>query len=128
MTNMGGRLESHLREVRLEELFNELKKATGEKKATEMVLRLSEANGTKDKVAQSKTYEEKVVAATRFANKKTLNEPVFEALKEVASKESLQEWEEVIGRSGTLVARRVWGIFFSDFNRDRWISYLMEKK
>jgi hypothetical protein len=128
MTNMGGRLESHLREVRLEELFNELKKATGEKKATEMVLRLSEANGTKEKVAQSKTYEEKVVAATRFANQKTLNEPVFEALKEVASKESLQEWEEVIGRSGTLVARRVWGIFFSDFNRDRWISYLMEKK
>ena len=26
MTNMGGRLESHLREIKLEELFQELKK------------------------------------------------------------------------------------------------------
>ncbi len=34
MTNMGGRLESHLREVKLEEFFQELKKTAGEKAAT----------------------------------------------------------------------------------------------
>ena len=128
MTNMGGRLESHLREVKLEEFFKDLKKTAGEMTAAEKVLKLAEANGTKEKVSQAKTYDEKVIAATRFANQKTLNEPVFEALKEVASKESLQEWEKAIGRSGTLVARRVWGIFFSNPNRDRWIAYLMDKK
>jgi hypothetical protein len=127
MTNMGGRLESHLREVKLEELFQELKKRTGEKTATEKVLKLSEANGTKEKVSQAKTYGEKVVAATRFASQKTLNEPVFDALKEVASRESLQDWEKAMGRSGTFVARRVWGIFFSDANRERWINYLVKK-
>ena len=127
MTNMGGRLESHLREVKLEEFFRELKKTTGEKMAAEKVSKLSEANGTQAKVSQAKTYEEKVVAATRFASQKTLNEPVFDALKEVASRESLQEWEKAMGRSGTFVARRVWGIFFSDANRERWINYLMKK-
>ena len=127
MTNMGGRLESHLREVKLEGYFRELKKTAGEKAATENVLKLSEANGSKEKASQAKTYEEKVVAATRFASQKTLNEPVFEALKEVASKESLQDWEKAIGRSGTFVARRVWGIFFSDANRERWVNYLVNK-
>lgn len=100
----------------------------GEKAATERVVRLSEVNGTKEKVSQAKSYEEKVMAATRFASQKTINDPVSDALKEVASKESLKEWEKVIGRSGTLVARRVWGMFFSGTNRDRWIAYLMDKK
>ncbi len=36
------------------------KKAVGEKGATESILILSEANGTKEKVTQAKTYEEKV--------------------------------------------------------------------
>ena len=128
MTNMGGRLESHLREVKLEEFFRDLKKAEGEKGALESLLKLSDANGSREKVTQAKTYEEKVVAATRFANQKTIDEPVFDALKKIASKESLEDWEKAIGRSGTLVARRVWGIYFSEANRERWVAYLMDKK
>jgi hypothetical protein len=128
MTNMGGRLESHLREVKLEEFFRDLKKVVGEKGAMESLLKLSEANGSKEKVTQAKTYEEKVVAATRFASQKTINDPVFDALKKIASKESLEDWEKAIGRSGTLVARRVWWIYFSEANRERWVAYLMDKK
>jgi len=128
MTNMGGRLESHLRERKLEALFQELRETVGERTATERVLKLSEANGTKDKVVHAKTYEDKVIAATRFSNQKTLNEPVFEALKGVASRETLEQWEKAIGCSGTMVARRVWGIFFSAPNRERWIPFLMDKK
>jgi hypothetical protein len=125
---MGGRLESHLREVKLEELFEELKRKIGEAKATEKMIKLSGANGTKDKVLKSKTYEDKVWAATRYAHgQKKIDGPVFEALGEVASKESLQNLEEAIGKSGTLVARRVWSIFFSENNRDRWIMHLMKK-
>jgi hypothetical protein len=127
MTNMGGRLESHLREVKLEELFQELKKKVGEQKAVEKVEQLAGVNGTKDKVAKASMYPEKVVAATRFANQRTLNEPVCEALADVASKQDLLDWEEAIGRSGTFVARRVWLIFFSPKNRPRWVRTLRKK-
>jgi hypothetical protein len=127
MTNMGGRLESHLREVKLEELFGELKKKIGEEKAAQKIATLSEANGTKEKVLKSRTYGDKVWAATRFAHgQKKMDGPIVEALKEVTSKESLQGWEDVIAKSGTFVARRVWWIFFSDENRNRWAAYLMK--
>jgi len=125
---MGGRLESHLREIKLEELFNELKQKIGEEKALQKIEKLSEANGTKDKVSKAKTYEEKVCAATRFAHgQKKIDEPICEALEEVSSKGTLQNWEEVIGKSGTLVARRVWWIIFSEENRERWMTYLMKE-
>jgi hypothetical protein len=128
MTNMGGRFESHLREVKLEELFELLRTEMGEENATDRILRLSEANGTKEKVSKAKTYEKKVLAATRYAHgQRKMDEPVFEALKDVASKESLASWEEAIQKSGTLVARRVWSIFFSEGNRKRWIDYLMKR-
>jgi hypothetical protein len=127
-TNMGGRLESHLREVKLEEFFRKLKKRIGEKRATERIERLSEVNGTNDKVSKARTYEEKVRAVTRYAHgQRKMDEPIFEALQEVTSKESLQRWEEAIGKSGTFVARRVWWLFFSEENRERWIAYLMKK-
>jgi hypothetical protein len=127
MTNMGGRLESHLREVKLEELFQELKNKVGEPKAIEKVEQLAGANGTKDKVTKASIYQEKVLAATRFANQRTINEPVDEALADVAAKQDLLDWEEAIGRSGTFVARRVWSIFFSPRNRPRWALYLRKK-
>jgi len=127
MTNMGGRLESHLREVTLEGLFRELKDKVGEGRAMQKLEHLSEVNGTKEKVAKAGTYQEKVAAATRFANQRTINEAVCEALEDVASKQTLLDWEEAIGRSGTFVARRVWSIFFSPGNRPRWIRYLREK-
>jgi hypothetical protein len=128
MTNMGGRLESHLREVKLEELFAKLKEKIGEQQALLKIEQLSEANGTKDKVSKTRTYEEKVVMATRFAHgQKTINEFIFQTLGDVASKESLQKWEEAISKSGTLVARRLWKIFFSEENRERWIAYLTKR-
>ncbi|MGQ9638383.1 MAG: hypothetical protein ACUVQ9_11015 [Thermodesulfobacteriota bacterium] len=129
MTNMGGRLESHLREVKLEELFRELRDKIGEFEAMERIKKLSEVNGTKERVSQVKSYEEKVIQATRYAHgQRTINEPLFDVLKEVASRENLERWEDVIGKSGTLVARRVWGIFFSAENREKWIGYLMKRK
>ncbi len=129
MTNMGGRLESHLREIKLEELFEELKQKIGEEKATQKIMSLSETNKTTDKVSKAKSYEEKVWAATRFAHgQKKIDEPISKALSEVASKESLRDWEEAIGKSGTFVARRVWSIFFSETNRQKWIAYLMRKQ
>lgn len=129
MTNMGGRLESHLREIKLEELFKDLQEKVGEQEAMQRVIKLSEENGTRDKVLQAKSYEDRVWAATRYAHgQRTINAPICEALSPVASRESLRFLEEAIGASGTLVARRVWFLFFSEVNRERWISYLMTEK
>jgi len=127
MTNMGGRFESHLREVKLEELFAELKRKLGEAEALTRVNQLAAANGTKSKVDAAKGYEAKVVAATRFGSQRTIDGNVISALKGVASEEELKGWEDVIGKSGTLVARRVWGIFFAEGNRGKWLDYLCRK-
>ncbi|MDR7419053.1 MAG: hypothetical protein QN178_09090 [Armatimonadota bacterium] len=124
MTNMGGRLESHLREVKLEELFDRLKERKGERQASERLRRLASANGTEAAVDRAGGYAAKVVAATRYAAQRTIDERVIQALADVASAEELRAWEDVIGKSGTLVARRVWGIFFSPANREKWLHYL----
>ena len=127
MTNMGGRFESHLREVKLEGLFAELKRKLGEAEALARVNQLATANGTKPKVDAATGYEAKVVAATRFGSQRTIDANVTAALKGAASEEDLKGWEDVIGKSGTLVARRVWGIFFSAANRGKWLDYLCRK-
>ena len=127
MTNMGGRFESHLREVKLESLFDELKQLVGEAKALEKVNQLASANGTRAKADEAKGYEAKVVAATRFASQRTIDANVAAALAAVASAAELQTWEDVISKSGTLVARRAWGIFWSAENRGKWVDYLCRK-
>jgi hypothetical protein len=127
MTNMGGRFESHLREMKLEGLFAELKRKLGEAEALTRVNQLATANGSKPKVDAAKGYEAKAAAATRFANQRTIDASVIAALQGVASEGELKAWEDVIGKSGTLVARRVWGIFFSEENRGKWLDYLCRK-
>ncbi|HSB70937.1 MAG TPA: hypothetical protein VLT62_16545 [Candidatus Methylomirabilis sp.] len=127
MTNMGGRFESHLREVKLEQLFADLKAKVGEAKALEKVNQLAAANGTKPKADAAKGYAAKVVAATRFGSQRTIDGHVIAALADVASEAELKAWEDAIGKSGTLVARRVWGIFWSEENRGKWVGYLTKK-
>lgn len=127
MTNMGGRFESHLREAKLQSLFGELKELVGEAKALEKVNQFAAANGTKAKVDEAKGYEAKVVAATRFGSQRTIDANVAAALADVASADTLKTWENLIGKSGTLVARRAWGIFWSEENRGKWVQYLCRK-
>ena len=127
MTNMGGRFESHLREAKLEELFAQLKQKLGEAKALERVNQLAAANGTKPKVDAAKGYGAKAVAVTRFGSQRTIDANVIAALRDVVSEAELKAWEDVLGKSGTLVARRVWGIFWSEENRGKWVGYLTKK-
>lgn len=124
MTNMGGRFESHLREVKLEELFGQLKQIIGEGPALARVRELAAANGTAEAVDRAEGYEAKVIAATRYASQRKIDARIARALATVASEEELQTWEDVIGKAGTMVARRVWKIFFSAENREKWLAYL----
>jgi hypothetical protein len=115
------------REAKLERLFGELKELVGEAKALAKVNQLAAANGTKAKVDEAKGYEAKVVAATRFASQRTLDANVTAALADVVTADGLRTWEDAIGKSGTLVARRAWGIFWSEGNRGKWVEYLSRK-
>jgi hypothetical protein len=124
MTNMGGRFESHLREVKLEELFEQLRTRRGETSALSRLQQLAIANGTQEAVDRAHGYEAKVVAATRYAAQRKIDAKVAAALDGVATEEELNTWEDVIGKSGTLVARRVWTIFFSAGHREKWLAYL----
>ena len=127
MTNMGGRFESHLREVKLEALFGELERKLGEAEALKRVEQLAAANGTKPRADEAKGYEAKVVAATRFGSQRTIDGNAIAALKDAASEEELKTWEDVLGKSGTMVARRAWGIFWLEENRGKWVAYLIRK-
>lgn len=127
MTNMGGRLESHLREVALENLFEKLKKKIGEQKATLKLETFAKGNGSLAKVKAAKTYKEKASIATSYAAQKTIDYNVSAALKDVASSFELAQLESDIAKSGTLVAKRVWNIFFSEKNREKWIVFLCEE-
>ncbi len=127
MTNMGGRFESHLREVKLEQLFAALKARLGEAAALERVNRLAAANGSTAKVQAARGYEAKVVAATRYGVQRTLDAHVSAALDGVATEAELRSWEDAIGKAGTLVARRAWRIFWSAQNRPRWVEYLVRR-
>ena len=127
MTNMGGRFESHLREVKLEEWFAAARQKLGEAEALQRLEQLATANGSRAKVDEARGFEAKVVAATRYGNQKTLDGNVIAALAGVAPPDELNAWEEAIGKSGTWVARRAWGIFFSEENRGKWVAYLCRK-
>jgi len=122
MTNMGGRFESHLREEQLAAWFAEAKAKLGEDEALRRVEQLAAANGAK--IAGLDGYERKVAAATDYGKQHNLDANVATALQGIVSADELEKWEDAIGKSGTLVARRVWGIFFSEGNRAKWINYL----
>lgn len=145
-TNMGGRLEDHLREVIVSTLiWRALENATDKEDA---LLELSKAYGKHFKKGEvweeetgwgyryrAKTLDEKVTLLSfrsfiRRLTKKEFIEfllkyDVYERLED--AERDLEELEEAVGLSGTLVAQRVWRIFFSEENRGKWIAWLMRK-
>ena len=127
MTNMGGRFESHLREDALLRLFDRLKRKIGKDKALRRVTALAKANGSLEKVKAAESFSDKVFAATCYASGvKAIDAPIIRALQGVADKKELTQLEDDIMKSGTLVARRVWRIFFSEKNREKWVAYLCD--
>jgi len=143
-TNMGGRLEGHLREVKAAQLIMDALKRfeNPEAKLIEFCKKLgvpvaSEAEAWVGATGwgynyKAKTFEEKVTLASFNQYLKTLiNEHLAMLLVEAKMFNSREEalnyltnWEKAIGLAGTLVAQRVWWIFFSPENRAKWISYL----
>jgi transaldolase len=147
-TNMGGRLEAHLREVKAAELISEaLRKLDQPEQAlAELARRLGVPGaepGKKWKAptgwgysVEAATLEEKVGLVASQAYVKTLaSRDLAEFLAGAGvcgatadeALSNLKKIEEAISLAGTLVAQRVWWIFFSDENYGKWLAYIVRK-
>jgi len=147
-TNMGGRLEGHLREVKAAELIREaLKRLDSPEEelaglARELGVPHVEVGGVWRGPSgwgfdvEARTLDEKIELVSYRAYLKPLTKKPFAEFLAKAGvcggsgdevMECLKTWEEAIGMAGTLVAQRVWWVFFSPENREKWIAYIVKK-
>lgn len=133
-TNMGGRLDDHIREVQVEKLLKKaLEKVDDKEQALE---RLAEELGASDEVREKTSLTEKTIAVSSRRYLRPLNkEPFIDFLAETnvpyGVKDKVREYlnalESDIEYCGILVTKRVYEIFFSPGNRPKWINYLQSK-
>lgn len=138
-TNMGGRLESHLREVEAQRILLKAIERSGNGEA--MLRRLAQALGAGAEMdkAQSLTEKVRVLCSSKYLKSLTdraFGETVARTDEEAGggrkradaiSLSQLAETEEAIGYAGTLVARKVYDIFFSPKNRAKWIAHIRKQ-
>jgi len=133
-TNMGGRLDDHIREVQIEKL---LKRALEKESDKEEALRkLAEELGAWEEIKEKTSLEEKITAVSSRKYLRPLNkDPLINFLAEngvpFSSKVKVKEYcdtlENDVEYCGILVTKRVYEIFFSPENKPKWIAYLQSK-
>lgn len=138
-TNMGGRLEDHLRETIAARLLSNGLKGLDDESRDRIL----------DKLARGLKLDEKTVnelknlplgeRVERLTNHKVLGrsllrEEFVDALVETGAygdekevRGLLLRLESDIALSGTYVAQRVYEIFFSPWNRGKWVDYLVRE-
>lgn len=121
-TNMGGRFASHLREVEVERIFM----AAGDAKGGELLTALAADNGAADP-GGSVADRAKVIGTFKLLP--SLENPHVIAAAEAAgqSAESIAVMEADIKKSGTLVARRVYWVFYAPENQPKWVAWLQQQ-
>jgi transaldolase len=130
-TNMGGRFVSHLREVEAEKIFAAAAEKAGDGKALEILDILAGSlnvdNDRLQKVTSGSVAEKAQVICT-FTFLKTLNNSEVLKAAEAAgqSAEAVKLLEEDLKKAGTLVARRVYWVFYAPENQPKWVGYLQE--
>lgn len=133
-TNMGGRLEYHLRDILGEELFSEALEEFDEKH--EVVQELARELGI-EKLDPSLPLDEKVKQVTS-AFKGNLRDFTLDPFVNLISKsgirggreetlEHLEELEDLVQKTGIYVTQRVYQLFFSPENRPKWLKYLQDE-
>jgi len=134
VTNMGGRLDDHIREHVAEKL---LMRALGRFEDKEGKIReLAEKLGALEAVEKCESLEEKVrVVCSRKYLRPMNKDPFIDLLTEAgiggSSREEvakyLSDLEYYIGMGGICVTKRVYQIFFTPENREKWIKYLQKE-
>ena len=131
-TNMGGRLVSHLREVEAEKLFEQVATKLGEERASDHVMTLARTlnvdRATLDQSA-SGSFVERVRTVCSFKFLKSLAHKAVIEVVEAAGMDTkeVEQLEQDLRKAGTLVARRVYRVFYAPENRTRWVAYLANR-
>jgi len=129
-TNMGGRFVSHLREVEAEKLFLACGERAGKDKACALLDDLAAAlKIPAEKIPACDCLTTKARALTNFAFLKTLdNEVVLQAAEACGlTADAVHQLEADLKKAGTMVARRVFRVFYNPANREKWITWLQRK-
>ncbi len=138
-TNMGGRLEDHLRESIAADYLRKAIEKLSEAKREELLDKLAEKLGVDErtrKELKSKSLEERIefLTSKKVLGRNLLRDAFIEVLAEsgaFGSKEDvikeLEPIEKALKLSGTFVAQRVYEILFAPWNREKWIEYLMKE-
>jgi hypothetical protein len=129
-TNMGGRFVSHLREVEAERILLDIVCRIGEEKANELLLQLAKGLGLSDqesdRLRSALNVAQKVKIACAFKNLKTLAHEAYiaAATEGDMSRAEIEQLEADLKKAGTLVAKRVYWVFYDRKNHDRWVVWL----
>lgn len=132
-TNMGGRFVSHLREVEAERILLDIVRRIGEEKANEVLLQLAKGLGLSDqdsgRLGSASNVAQKVKIACAFKNLKTLAHEVFMTVVTEGdmSRAQIEQLEADLKKAGTLVAKRVYWVFYGKKNHDRWMVWLQRR-
>lgn len=133
-TNMGGRLDDHIREYKAERLLKKTLQRSEDKGET--LEELAEKLGALEDVKKIKSMDEKMRTVCHRRYLKPINkEPFIDLLvgagilgdsKEKVAKQLL-ELERSIGYGGICVTKRVYEIFFSSENKSKWLVYIQSE-
>lgn len=138
-TNMGGRLEDHLREEIAAQILLKGLEKVGTEKRLEILeklargLKVDDATWSKLKSSDIKDVA-RYLCSHRVLGRDLLRDPYIEALAETDAYgvkddvlKMLKPLEMALKLSGTYVAQRVYEILFSPWNREKWIEHLMKE-
>lgn len=123
ITNMEGRLEDHLREVRAATLLKEYLEGTGDPRGT--IRRLAENLRIQEEVERAETTDEKIAMLCARRNLKTLNEQWFTSL--IPKSRDVRQMETDIRWAGIFVTRRVYGLAFGPKVAEKWSKHFQTK-
>jgi len=133
-TNMGGRLDDHIREHKAERLLKKaLEKVKDKGKALE---ELAEKLGCLEDVKGAESMDEKIRTVCHRRYLRPINREAFiellakagilgDSKEEIAKR--LSELERSISYGGICVTKRVHEIFFSSENMPKWLVYIQSK-
>jgi transaldolase len=130
MTNMGGRFVSHLREEEAKRILLEVASRRGESEARRIIVQLAdELNLTSSeltRVDRATTVAEKADIVCAFKNMKSLTHETFLGVATDAglNKEQVEELEMDLRKAGTLVARKIYQLFYERSNHEKWLIWL----
>jgi hypothetical protein len=129
-TNMGGRFVSHLRESEALRILLEVARHKGEDEAIQVLMRLAKGlnlSGQEvERVERASGISEKTEIVCAYRNLKSLTHSTFvEAASEAGlNQPQVEQLEADLKKAGTLVAKRVYSIFYEKKNHNRWIAWL----